>query len=349
MTFKKKIFVILCGVCLLGITLFYPLANADSTYQWQDNTNQYQEQFNNDPSYPSDIPDYELPNVIDIPPRTTRYDGMYYYDYDSQVNEYIYTYLHLDKNAGKMMFIFQFASAYDMSDYNIYIRDEIDNTFYPGINRNQASQVDFFVSSCEDITFGGATFFDIPYIILSRAEENLPLPSKTTTTGYFYRDNVNYRVVIEWDLIQTNPVESGMDWDITLFNYTLFTSYNFDLTYYLVIEPSGGGMLYNDRFNLLLDFSANYVGAFIEGYEYAAEQAKPLFKNVYKEGYHTGYVTAVNQGITSNWFTGFFDGMQGFLNIKFGQISIGSIILIPLSITIVWFIIRQFRGGGGGD
>lgn len=48
--------------------------------------------------------------------------------------------------------------------------------------------------------------------------------------------------------------------------------------------------------------------------------------------------------------TGFVGGIlgaiQGFFNIRLGNTKLGAIILIPFSISVVWFIIKQFRGGG---
>lgn len=69
------------------------------------------------------------------------------------------------------------------------------------------------------------------------------------------------------------------------------------------------------------------------------------------EGDSAGYDRGYNEGTADTetakyWFTGLFEGFQGFLNIEIMGISIGTIILIPFAITFVWFIIRQFRGGG---
>lgn len=69
------------------------------------------------------------------------------------------------------------------------------------------------------------------------------------------------------------------------------------------------------------------------------------------EGDRSGYDRGYNKGTADTetakyWFTGLFEGFQGFLNIEIMGISIGTIILIPFAITFVWFIIRQFRGGG---
>lgn len=351
MKIKNKIIIFILCIALIGITLFYPLTNASSTYQWRDNTNQYQEQFDNDPSQPDTIPPYVIPDVVvpDVDERDTRYDGMYNIDIE-YISEEIPTYLHLDRQNGKMMFIFQFDTVSDMSLYDIYfLNDRNFQIIRPGMNRNQASQIGFDVFSIDDITYSAPSLQYIYYQIDLRAQENLPLPSKTTTTGYFYYDNVNYRVVLEWDIIQSNPIEEGMEWDITLFNYTLFSSYNqsYSMAYLLTVDYAiGGGNLYQDGLQLLLDFSPDFLHTYTQGYEAGYKLG---YENGYKNGYHDSYLKVVNGGITSSWFTGLFDGIQGFLDIKFGQISIGAIILIPLSITIVWFIIRQFRGGGGGD
>lgn len=48
----------------------------------------------------------------------------------------------------------------------------------------------------------------------------------------------------------------------------------------------------------------------------------------------------------TNWITAIFRTFQAFFDIKFGSVSIGAIIIIPVAITIVWFIMRLFRGGG---
>ncbi len=40
------------------------------------------------------------------------------------------------------------------------------------------------------------------------------------------------------------------------------------------------------------------------------------------------------------------NAIQAFLDIKIGTVSLGAIVLIPFSISVAWFIIKQFRGGG---
>lgn len=88
-----------------------------------------------------------------------------------------------------------------------------------------------------------------------------------------------------------------------------------------------------------------YTTGLDEGYWYGLDEG--LKVSGYKDAYDKGVAKAENTA--STWFKGLFDGFQRFFNIQLGGISIGAIILIPLSITFAWFIIRQFRGGGGGD
>lgn len=88
-----------------------------------------------------------------------------------------------------------------------------------------------------------------------------------------------------------------------------------------------------------------YTTGLDEGYWYGLDEGLNL--SGYKEAYEKGIAKAENTATT--WFKGIFNGLQGFLNIEIMGISIGAIILIPVAISFVWFIIRQFRGGGGGD
>lgn len=91
--------------------------------------------------------------------------------------------------------------------------------------------------------------------------------------------------------------------------------------------------------------AAGYSRGLDEGYDIGLDEGIQL--SGYKEAYEAGIAKAENTATT--WFKGIFNGLQGFLNIEIMGISIGTIILIPVAISFVWFIIRQFRGGGGGD
>lgn len=77
------------------------------------------------------------------------------------------------------------------------------------------------------------------------------------------------------------------------------------------------------------------------------------------EFYNAGYTDGVNVGsgidindyVLKDDVSGFIppilSAIQAFLDIRFGSVTLGAIFLVPFSITFVWFIIRQFRGGGG--
>lgn len=88
-----------------------------------------------------------------------------------------------------------------------------------------------------------------------------------------------------------------------------------------------------------------YTTGLDEGYWVGLDEG--LKVSGYKEAYDKG--VQYTENTASTWFKGIFKGIQGFLDIRIMNVSIGAIILVPFAITFVWFIIRQFRGGGGGD
>lgn len=70
----------------------------------------------------------------------------------------------------------------------------------------------------------------------------------------------------------------------------------------------------------------------------------------YNEIYQSGYTDGLNANIgTQNWFVSAFRAVDALLSIRLlPNITIGTIIGIPFVISLVWFIIRTFRGGGSG-
>lgn len=107
-----------------------------------------------------------------------------------------------------------------------------------------------------------------------------------------------------------------------------------------------------------------YTDIYLNGYDvgYAEgtlEQQEKSYDLGYDDGKNYGYNIGYNAGIgvdlnnyvekndITGWMLALIDGMSAFLSIKFGPVTLGAIILIPFSITLVWFIIRLFRGGGG--
>lgn len=69
----------------------------------------------------------------------------------------------------------------------------------------------------------------------------------------------------------------------------------------------------------------------------------------YNAIYQAGRQAGLNENIgTQSWFIKIFEGVDSFLNIRiFPNITFGVLLGIPFVISVVWFIIRSFRGGGG--
>ena len=115
----------------------------------------------------------------------------------------------------------------------------------------------------------------------------------------------------------------------------------------------------------------NLTQMYGEGYEPAQATANYMFFEYYpynKEGtplqmgYYTGYYEGKDEGISEginigesnqinmNWIQSLFQAMQGFFNIQvFPHVTLGIIVGIPFVISLAWFVIKMFRGGGGGE
>lgn len=77
-------------------------------------------------------------------------------------------------------------------------------------------------------------------------------------------------------------------------------------------------------------------------------EGQPGYEAIYQAGFSDGFANA--ELGTANWFITSFKAVDSFLNIHiFPNITFGVLLGIPFVISIVWFIIRMFRGGGGGD
>lgn len=72
-----------------------------------------------------------------------------------------------------------------------------------------------------------------------------------------------------------------------------------------------------------------------------------------KDGYQTGYEKgkdeqATQQLTSTGWIQNIFSGFQSFFNLQIlPGVSIGLIVGIPFIISLAYFVIRAFRGGGG--
>lgn len=75
----------------------------------------------------------------------------------------------------------------------------------------------------------------------------------------------------------------------------------------------------------------------------------------YNDGYEHGEYIGIIQGQThqieqTNFMVEMFNALDSFLNIRLlPNITIGLLVFIPLMISLTWFIIKAFRGGGGDE
>lgn len=75
-------------------------------------------------------------------------------------------------------------------------------------------------------------------------------------------------------------------------------------------------------------------------------EGRPGYEAIYQAGYSDGFNSA--ELGTANWFITSFRAVDAFLSIHiFPNITFGVLLGIPFVISVAWFIIRMFRGGGG--
>lgn len=75
-------------------------------------------------------------------------------------------------------------------------------------------------------------------------------------------------------------------------------------------------------------------------------EGKPGYDAIYQAGFSDGFANA--ELGTANWFITSFKAVDAFLSIHiFPNITFGVLLGIPFVISLAWFIIRMFRGGGG--
>ena len=71
--------------------------------------------------------------------------------------------------------------------------------------------------------------------------------------------------------------------------------------------------------------------------------------NGWEKGHEAGSNVDINDYIKKSdgtgWISAFFGAFSSFFAIKLGSVSLGAIILIRVSISVVWFVIKMFRGG----
>lgn len=112
--------------------------------------------------------------------------------------------------------------------------------------------------------------------------------------------------------------------------------------------PSNYGLYSQNEYNAAyqVGYSAGHSAGIIQGV--LDVQAAPSDYNLYTQAqYDQAYQDGMNAVNIPSFIRSLLAGIAAFLNIKIGSVSIGAILLIPFSISMVWFVIRQFRGGGG--
>lgn len=268
--------------------------------------------------------------------------------YANEIYDYIYEDYNIDIDviAGDLDFAGGFLS---IDNYNDSISANLDDIY-------QDIDGDYIILKIEFIISG--TDFDYTYLFINYSISGIYLDSDsisqnqitdsdniTCLGAYYYNDifNRGYYIGLDeayqpaYDEGYADGHEDGYDEGYAL-GETAGYNDGLDIGYYNGYEVGHyDGYTEGEAYG--------YTTGLDEGYWYGLDEGLNL--SGYKEAYEKGIAKAENTATT--WFKGIFNGLQGFLNIEIMGISIGTIILIPVAISFVWFIIRQFRGGGGGD
>ena len=88
-------------------------------------------------------------------------------------------------------------------------------------------------------------------------------------------------------------------------------------------------------------YDAGYDRGYLSGLETGYDDG-------YENGYDAGYSEGVESTITQDWIISTIGTIGAFLEIEFFPgLTFGVILGVPFIISLAWFIIRMFRGGGG--
>lgn len=114
-------------------------------------------------------------------------------------------------------------------------------------------------------------------------------------------------------------------------------NYNLGYTYGHIDGINETNQKAEERINDILNNPNNY-NLYTEGQmQYTSEEN-------WSQGYNEGVLSANNY--STSWFMGIFTAISSVFSIRiFGDITLGTICLIPFAISFVWFIIKVFRGG----
>ena len=128
---------------------------------------------------------------------------------------------------------------------------------------------------------------------------------------------------------------------ITIKNQPILSAYNIN-----TVIQQGGFLPAWAVYNWARGSSAGYTS----GEQAGAAPYQPGAAG-YQEIYEAGRQAGIAENIgTVNWFVSAFQAVDAMLNIRiFPNITIGYLVGIPFVISVVWFIIRMFRGGGSSS
>ena len=118
----------------------------------------------------------------------------------------------------------------------------------------------------------------------------------------------------------------------------------FDAWYLLDLGISAA---YNEGYNV--GETDGYNSGLSDGYDIGYDQGQIVG---YEDGYEIGYDEGTEYGISAtpiqNIFTAIFSGIANIFNISiFGNITLGTIILAPIAVALLWFILGIISGVGG--
>lgn len=245
---------------------------------------------------------------------------------------------------------------------------------------NEYSYVDFTINHTE--TNGKAVFFFMPRNNFANPTVlfsfNNSTENEARVSGYLAADGESYDFFIETPQSTTSIELINMPWNNILgvvydpiANVFYFYSFNLSTGETATISVQNV-KIYNSQYSVGDKISLNssvFLWANATNYELAGTAAqinainiqrltqlwnynRPIIlKTIWNNGRNTGAGVDLNDYVLKDNVSGFIPpvlaAVQAFLDIRFGSVTLGAIFLIPFSITFVWFIIRQFRGGGG--
>jgi hypothetical protein len=109
------------------------------------------------------------------------------------------------------------------------------------------------------------------------------------------------------------------------------------------LQDLGVSAAYNEGY--IVGENDGYDSGLSDGYDVGFEQGEIV-------GYEDGYENGLNNGLAAtpieNIFTAIFSGIANIFNIQiFGNITLGTIIIAPIAVALLWYILGIVSGVGG--